>query len=145
VCLISKGEKTNFNRFWSTRRMIFYLIFGAFLKLPKAVVSFFTSVRLSTRPHEATRLRLGWFLWNFIFGYFSKICQKNWKFMILIRIPGTLRKDLCTFIITSLWILPRMRNISDNICSENQNTHFTSNKFFLPKIVPFIKDCGNIT
>ena len=140
-----KTRKKIFNRFWRTRRTIFHLIFGAFLKLLKAIVSFFMSVRLSTRLHEATRLRLEWFLWNFIFGYFSKICQKNWKFMSLIRIPGTLRKDLCTFIITSLWILPRIRNISDNICSENQNTHFMFNKFFLPKIVPFMRKCGNVT
>ena len=31
----------------------------------------------------------------------------------------------------SLWILLRMRNVSNNICRENQNTHFTFRNFFL--------------
>ena len=33
--------------------------------------------------------------------------------------------------IVSRWIHLRMRNISDTGCRENQNTHFTVNKFFL--------------
>jgi len=32
-----------------------------------------------------------------------------------------------------------MRNISDKHCRENQNTHFTFNNFFFPKIVPFMR------
>ena len=32
-------------------------------------------------------------------------------------------EDLCTFMI-SLWIILRMRNISDKICKENQNTFY---------------------
>jgi len=37
---------------------------------------------------------------------------------------GTLHEDVRTFIITSRSVLLRMRNISDKICGENQNTHF---------------------
>jgi hypothetical protein len=37
-------------------------------------------------------------------------------------------------IISSYFIL-RMKNVSDEICRENQNTHFTSNNFF------FLKSC----
>jgi hypothetical protein len=43
---------------------------------------------------------------------------------------GTLHEDLCTFMITSRWILLRMRNISDKTCWQNQNTHFTFNNVF---------------
>jgi len=45
---------------------------------------------------------------------------------------GTLYKDLCTFIVVSRHIL-RIRNVSDESCTENQNTHFMfSNFFFSP-------------
>jgi hypothetical protein len=40
---------------------------------------------------------------------------------------GTLHEDLGKFMTASRWILLRMRNISDKICSENQNTHFMLN------------------
>jgi hypothetical protein len=43
---------------------------------------------------------------------------------------GTLRKDLCTFMVISRWILIRMRNVSDYICRENQNAHFMFNNLF---------------
>jgi hypothetical protein len=33
---------------------------------------------------------------------------------------GTLREDLCMFVIISCWIL-RMRNVSDKNCRENEN------------------------
>ena len=35
-----------------------------------------------------------------------------------------------TFLIISVSILLRMRNVSDKICAENQNTHVMYNKFF---------------
>jgi len=34
------------------------------------------------------------------------------------------KTDMCTFVIIPDYILFRMRNISDKICRENQNTHF---------------------
>jgi len=34
-----------------------------------------------------------------------------------------------------------MSNVSDKICTENQNTHFVFSNFF-PKIVPFMRKCG---
>jgi len=43
-------------------------------------------------------------------------------------INGTLHEYLCKFII-SLSILPRMRNVLDKSCKENQNTHFLFNNF----------------
>jgi hypothetical protein len=41
----------------------------------------------------------------------------------------TLHEDLCTFMKVSRWILPRMRNVSDEICKENKNSHFIFNNF----------------
>jgi len=32
-----------------------------------------------------------------------------------------------------------MRKVSDKRFRENQNTHFVSSNFFLPKIVPFMR------
>jgi hypothetical protein len=46
---------------------------------------------------------------------------------------GRLRKDLCTFVIISWWILLRMRNVSDKSCSENQKTGFMFNRYFPKK------------
>ena len=39
------------------------------------------------------------------------------------RISGTVHEDLCTFIVISYWIL-RMRNVWEESCRENKNTHF---------------------
>jgi len=42
------------------------------------------------------------------------------------------------FVIISLSVLPRMRNVSDKSCRENQNTHFVFSKCF-PKVAPFTR------
>jgi hypothetical protein len=59
------------------------------------------------------------------------------------RITGTLHEDLCTFMVTSRWILLRMRNIWDKYCRENQGTHLYSNSFF-PKTVSLMRKCGKV-
>jgi len=46
---------------------------------------------------------------------------------------GTLQEDLWTFMITSRWILSRIRNVSDRCCRENPNTHFMFSNFFSRK------------
>jgi hypothetical protein len=43
--------------------------------------------------------------------------------------------------IINLRIILGMRNVLDKICSENQNTYSTLNKFYL-KIVPFVRQRG---
>ena len=40
-------------------------------------------------------------------------------------------------------VLPRMRNVTDKSCKENQNTCFMFNNFF-PKIVPCMRLCGKL-
>ena len=46
---------------------------------------------------------------------------------------GTLHEDVFTFLIISRSFLLRMRNVSDKICSKNQNTLFTFSNFFFRK------------
>ena len=46
------------------------------------------------------------------------------------RIPGTLHEDQYTFFNISHSVLLIIRNISDKICTENQNTHYILNNFF---------------
>jgi len=38
------------------------------------------------------------------------------------KIMATLREDLCAFITLYRWIFRRMRNVSDKLYKENQNT-----------------------
>jgi len=45
---------------------------------------------------------------------------------------GTSHEDLCTFTETSRWIVLGLRNVSDKIYRQNQNTHFVWNNFFGP-------------
>jgi len=52
----------------------------------------------------------------------------------------TLHENKYTFLITSRPVLLRMRNVSDKVCRENQNTHFTL-RTFSPKILQFMKPC----
>jgi len=55
---------------------------------------------------------------NLILQYFLKICQENSHFIKIWP------EDLCTYMIISLWILCRMRNISGRSCREDQNTFY---------------------
>jgi hypothetical protein len=47
------------------------------------------------------------------------------------RITGTLQKNQYTFLFISLSVLLRMRNVSNKLCRENQNTHFMFNNVCL--------------
>ena len=51
---------------------------------------------------------------------------------------GTLHEDLRAFMIIFRLIFPRMRNVSDKSCRENQNTHFVfplpPEKLYRPRI-----------
>jgi hypothetical protein len=60
----------------------------------------------------------------------------------LVRIAGTSRDYLCTFI-TPHRILLKIRNVSEESCTEYQNTHFMFSNIF-PKIAPFIRLCRKI-
>jgi len=56
----------------------------------------------------------------------------------MIRIVGILHEDLHTYMITSHRIILGMRNVSDKIYRENQETHFVYSNLF-PKLLPLIR------
>ena len=53
------------------------------------------------------------------------------------QITDISHEEKFTFLIISPSVLS-VRNVSDEICGENQNTHFMFDKAF-PKIIPFIR------
>jgi hypothetical protein len=58
--------------------------------------------------------------YKYVSEIFQKPVEKNQVPFDLIRITKTLYEDLFVFVIVSSWIPRRMRNISDNVCTENQ-------------------------
>ena len=72
--------------------------------------------------------------------FFFENLSRKFKFHYnLTRITATAHVNRYTFMIISRSIVLRMRNISDKICRENQNTHFKFNVFFFSKILPFMR------
>ena len=115
-------------------------LLGSFAILRKGTIRFV--ICLSVRLHGTTRLRPDGCSWNFVFEDFTKNLSRKFKFHSnRTRIKGTLHYDQNTFFIISRSFLLRIRNVTDKICSENQNTHFVFRNFFL-KIVPFMRWCG---
>ena len=55
------------------------------------------------------------------------------------RITDNFHEGICSFMLISLSLLRRMRNVSDESCIENQNTHLVFNKF-LPRKSCFLGD-----
>jgi hypothetical protein len=99
-----------------------FLFLGAFAKLRKATITLVMFCP-AVRPHLTPRLPLDGFSRNLIFEYFPNICRGN---SILIEIPQGYRaiymKTKLQFLVISRLILLRMRNASDKIYRENQNT-----------------------
>ena len=97
-------------------------LLGDFTELRKATSTFPMSVR--PRLHGKTRLPLeGIFVNFYIWVFFEKNCQETKNiYSNLTRINGALHEELRTFVTESRWILLRMRNVSDKIFRENQNT-----------------------
>ena len=89
----------------------------------KATISFV----LSVRPHGATCLPLDGLSRNFIFEDFRIADPK-------IQVSLKSDKNKGDFTLRPIYIfiifVLRMRNISDNSCRENQNTHFLFSDFF---------------
>ena len=62
--------------------------------------------------------------------FFENLSSKFQFHNNLTRITGTLQADQCTFVIISDSFLLRMRNVSDEICRQNQNSHFIFNSIY---------------
>ena len=89
------------------------------------------SLSPSVCPHGTTRLPLDGISSNFISEYFSKNCPEKSSFMNRTRIMSTLNEGQHTFLVISRSLVLRMKNASDKICRENQDTHLMfSNIFF---------------
>jgi hypothetical protein len=101
--------------------------------LRKANITFVMSVCLSVCPLPARMEQLSSHWTNFheilYLRIFRKSVEKAQFSLKSDNNNGTLRDDLCTFMIISSWILLRNRNVSDKSCTENQNTHFMFNTF----------------
>jgi hypothetical protein len=84
-------------------------------------------------PHGTSRLQLYgcWYL-----SIFRKSVE---KIRILLKSDmnaSTLHTSLCAFMIITVLVLLRMRNVSEESCRENQNTYFMYNNIF-SKSAPF--------
>jgi hypothetical protein len=125
------------------RHFIILHVAEAFVKLRKTTISLVMSFRLShgtvrlghvfpsvpwNSPAPTTRIFM-----NLIFDYASKMCRENSSFTANWHTAGRY-----AVLITSCYILLRMRNVSNKICRENQNTHFVFSNLF-SKIVPFVR------
>jgi hypothetical protein len=124
------------NRFMFSQLPVFKIHSSRFYKLRKATISFVLSVRLSVRPsvrsHGTTRLSLDGFSWNLIFDCFSKHCREKASVIKIVQEWRVLymKTNIYIFFILSRPFLHGMRNVSDKLCRENQNTHFMLNIFF---------------
>jgi len=103
-------------------------------ELGKATVSFIMAVRRSVRMKQLSSHWTDFHeIWNLI--NFRKYVEKIHVSLKPDKKAGTLRENLCTLTIMPLSFGPRMRNISDGSCRENQDTHFVFNVFFFCLIV----------
>ena len=69
-------------------------------------------------------------------SYSFELCRginSKWAIFEYFEYMGTLREGVLTVTKISAWILHRMRNVLDNICRENQNTHLWSVTFYFRK------------
>jgi hypothetical protein len=102
---------------------------GTFAKLWKTTISFNMSIHqffcLSTWNNSAPSR---WISMKFdVWGFFEKLLRKFNFHVNITRIIGTLHEKQHTFLILSLSILLRMKNVSDKSCREKRNTHFMFN------------------
>jgi hypothetical protein len=74
------------------------------------------------------------FMTFYIWVVFRKSVEKNIKFCWnLTRITGTLHEYVSTFVVTSGWIVRRIRKCFRHSCRENQNRYFMFCKFLQKK------------
>ena len=110
--------------------VVFVFVFRSFHKIAKSDL-YLRHVCPSVRPHGTTRLPLDEFSWNFDICFYFEITSKKFEFHYnLTRLRGTLHEDRYKFMIIYRCNFLGIRNFSEKICKENQNTHFVSSIFF---------------
>jgi hypothetical protein len=114
--------------------------FGAFAKWRKATVSFVMSVHLSICLSGRLSAWNNWVHWREFCEtwYLScwKICLKSRVSLKSDNNNGTLHKDQYTLFIASHSV-PRLRNVTDKSCTENQNIHFVSVNLFYENLTVY--------
>jgi hypothetical protein len=118
-------------RILAGKRRLFKLIFRCVRKIGKSdcwLRHVCPSVRLSTWNNSAPTGRI---FMKIEIHVFLENLEKMQVSLKMTSITGTLHEDKYMFLITSCSVLLRMKNVSDKICRENQNTHFIFNIFFL--------------
>jgi len=124
-------------------KSLVHLFLGAFAKLRKGTITLVMecpSIRLSTCLHGTSQLLLDGLsiLYTWVF---SENLSRKFKFhWNQIRVMGTSDKVLCTLMVESGSSLFRIRNVLNKSCTENQETNFLFNNFFL-KIMTFMRQC----
>jgi len=98
---------------------------GAFEDLRKATTSSVMSVHMGQLCSHCPELHQIWYIIS------ENVLRKFKLYLDLTRITGTWREDLCPLTNMSRRIL--LRNTSDKICRENQNTHLIFNNFYFKK------------
>ena len=88
------------------------------------------SVCLCVRQHETTWFPLEGFSWKLLLSIFRKSVDRIGSF---IQNPTRITDNLVYICDTFSLILLRMRNITENACRENQNTHFMFSNFNVEK------------
>ena len=119
-------------------QIIFY-VFRRVRKMQKATITFVLSLsvlRMGQLGSHWTDFHEIWY-WKF----FEKFVE-NIKVSLKrdTNIIGTLHEHLYTSCIIYLPFLLRMRSVSEKFV-EKMKKHFTFNKFFFPKIIPFMSHC----
>jgi len=115
-----------------------------FAKLRKATIGFVISVRMSVPPSawnnspSTGRIFMKFDIW----GFFLKSVEKIQVLLKADKNKGYFRWRPTNIFIISRSSLLRMRNVSDKLCRENQNTHFVFVTLFFPKILLFMRYVG---
>jgi hypothetical protein len=131
-CLSTGGPHTSALRGYPVIRPSYNLnishgFLGAFAKLRNVTIGFVMSVCLSVRMDQ---LGSHWADFHEIW-YFSILRKTVEKFLKFHEnLTQELQEDTCKFMIIPRWTPLKMRNVSDNRCTENQKTHFLCNHFF---------------
>ena len=105
---------------WCFFRLVYKIAISFLMSLSPSV-----SVRMQQFDSHWTDFDETWYLSFFFRKYVEKI-KFHWN---PVRITGTLREDIFTFVTFFRRSLLRMRNFLNKSCRENQNTHFVFYNF----------------
>jgi hypothetical protein len=107
---------------------LLFKFLGFFTKFRKATIRFVMSLCPSACNNSVPtgRISMKFHIWVFLKNLSRKF-KFNYDRKIIL---GILHEDQYTIFIISRSILLRMRNVLNEICTENQNTHFMFNNVF---------------